>query len=105
MINEEIRLLTEAKKDIRNQDNSEKLAKEIKSSLSDLDQSKVEKVDKPSYDMVFQRFKLKNNGFDHRVFFDYIDSKLVIFAVRHRDFAYEPDEMKKAVERLEKLRG
>lgn len=104
MISVEIRLLAEAKEDIRNQDDSKKLAEEIKSSLSDLDQKKVEAVDKPSYDMVFQRFKLKKHGFDHRVFFHYIDSKLVIFAVRHRDFAYEPDEMNKAVEKFKELR-
>ena len=104
MISVEIRLLSEAREDIEGQEDSRRLAEEIKNSLSDPDQSKVKVVDKPSYDMVFHRFKLKKDGFDHRVFFDYIDSKLIIFAVRHRDFAYEPGEMQKAVERLEELR-
>ena len=90
--------------EIRSQDDSKELAERFKKELSDLDQSKVEVVDKPSYDMVFQRFKLKEDGFDHRIFFDYIDSMLVVFAVRHRDFAYDQENMRKAVERLEDLR-
>ncbi len=40
------------------------------------------------------------NGFDHRIYFDYIESELTVFAVRHRDYAYNEKDLKEVRKRL-----
>jgi hypothetical protein len=41
------------------------------------------------------RLKLKNNGLDHRVFFDLDGDKVVILGVEHRDDAYTQESIEK----------
>jgi mRNA-degrading endonuclease RelE of RelBE toxin-antitoxin system len=100
-----MKITPEAEEDIENLDiDSYEMAQRIKQELSDpIDRDKIKVVRKPAYDAVFQRFKLKDEDFDHRIFFDYIDSELYVFAVRHRDHAYEKGDMKEAIERLKEL--
>ncbi|MFB6199284.1 MAG: hypothetical protein ABEJ83_00265 [Candidatus Nanohaloarchaea archaeon] len=64
---------------------------------------KVEVIQRPSYDAVFHRLKLTEGEMNHRVYFDYKDSEIQVFAVRHRDFAYSSKDIKEAVKRLQEL--
>jgi len=41
------------------------------------------------------RLKLKNNGLDHRVFFELDGDKVVILGVEHRDDAYTQESIEK----------
>jgi len=61
-------------------------------------------IQRPSYDAEFPRLKLTKNRLNHRIYFDYLDSEIYVFAIRHREYAYTPENMKEAVQRPEKLR-
>ena len=41
------------------------------------------------------RLKLKNNGLDHRVFFDLDGDKVVVLGVEHRDDAYTEESVER----------
>ena len=41
------------------------------------------------------RLKLKEGELDHRVFYDLVDDKIVVYAVEHRDDAYTPESIEK----------
>ncbi|MFB6241389.1 MAG: hypothetical protein ABEJ36_01130 [Candidatus Nanosalina sp.] len=60
-------------------------------------------IHKPDFGIEFHRLKLKDGELDHRVYFDYHDSKPVVFAVRHRDDSYSEEDYEQIVDRLEEL--
>jgi len=96
----------EAEKDIDNQEDFDrkKLVLEIKERLSgDRDQENISYINKPQFGIEFHRLKLIENGFNHRIYFDYIDSELVVFAVRHRDYAYSKEDLKEVEKRLRNM--
>lgn len=62
---------------------------------------KIGFVSKPEFGVEFQRLKLKSNSLDHRVYFDYLESEIVVFAVRHRDYAYSNKDLKEIEGRLD----
>lgn len=67
-----MKITPNAEKDIEKQEiDSLKLTKKIQEELSDLDRNKVEIIERPSYDAVFHRLKIKDGKFDHRIHFDY----------------------------------
>lgn len=100
-----MRVTAEAEKDIDRQDcDRKKLAQEIKNHLKgSMDNKNISYVRKPEFGIEFHRLKLKENEFDHRIYFDYIDSELVLFAVRHRDFAYSKEDLKEIENRLNEI--
>ncbi|WEL19129.1 type II toxin-antitoxin system RelE/ParE family toxin [Candidatus Nanohalococcus occultus] len=84
-----MKITEEAEKDIDAQEdyNRRELALEIKERLTgELDRDHISYISKPQFGIEFHRLKLKENGLDHRVYFDYNDSETVVFAVRHRDY-------------------
>jgi len=101
-----MRITEEAERDVENQGefNRKKLLREIKDRLeSDRSQEEITYISKPQFGIEFQRLKLKNKDFDHRVYFDYIDSELTVFAVRHRDYAYSDEDLEKVEKRLKDM--
>lgn len=83
----------------------EKLLDEIEEQLENSCQNaEITVIQRPSYGAEFPRLKLTQNKLNHRIYFDYVDSEIYVFAVRHRDFAYSTEDIKEAVQRLEKLR-
>jgi len=83
----------------------EKLLDEIEEQLDgSREDAEIAVIQRPSYSAEFPRLKLTENQLNHRVYFDYVDSEIYVFAVRHREFAYSPEDIKEAVQRLEKLR-
>jgi len=99
-----VKILEEAKQDLARfeSDVANKILDEIEAELGGgLNRGKVKVVRRPSYDAVFHRLKLTDNGLDHRIYFDYKDSELYVFAVRHRDVAYSDEDIKEAVKRLQ----
>jgi len=98
-----MKVTEEAEKDIDNQGDHDrkKLAQKIKKRLKeDRDHKNISYISKPQFGIEFHRLKLKENGFDHRIYFDYTDSELTVFAVRHRDYAYSKKDLKEVRKRL-----
>ncbi|PSH02071.1 MAG: hypothetical protein BRC26_02425 [Nanohaloarchaea archaeon QH_8_44_6] len=82
-----------------------KLLDEIEEQLEESrEEADITVIQRPSYGAEFPRLKLTENDLNHRIYFDYLDSEIYVFAVRHREDAYSPEDMEEAVERLEKLR-
>jgi len=71
----------------------------------DRDQENISYIHKPEFSIEFHRLKLKTRDFDHRIYFDFLDSELVVFAVRHRDYAYSQEDLKEVEKRLTELSG
>ncbi|MFB6199740.1 MAG: type II toxin-antitoxin system RelE/ParE family toxin [Candidatus Nanohaloarchaea archaeon] len=79
----------------------EKLLDEIEERLeNDRDQENISYINKPEFGIEFQRLKLTENDLNHRVYFDYEDSELVVFAVRHRNYAYSTRDLGEVERRL-----
>jgi len=100
-----MKVTAEAQEDIDRQDcDRKKLSQEIKDRLSkDRDKEDISYINKPEFGVEFHRLKLKQKGLDHRVYFDYLGSELVFFAVRHRDYAYTREDLKEVERRLEAI--
>lgn len=101
-----MKVTSEAEKDIDQQVNYDrkKLAQQIRNRLTgDRDSDNISYIHKPQFGVEFHRLKLTENGFDHRIYFDYMDSEIVVFAVRHRDQAYSPEDLKEVERRLKEL--
>jgi len=82
-----------------------KLLDEIKEQLEESrEDAKITVIQRPSYGAEFPRLKLKENGLNHRIYFDYVDSEIYVFAVRHRETAYSTEDIKEAIQRLDNLR-
>lgn len=101
-----MKVTAEAEEDIDRQEcDRKKLAQEIKTRLSgDRDNDNISYINKPQFGIEFHRLKLTENGFNHRIYFDYLDSEMVVFAVRHRDYAYSKDDLKEVEKRLNNLK-
>lgn len=96
----------EAEADIDRQEGFDrrKLAQEIKERLSGgKDNENIGYVHKPEFGLEFQKLKLKTGDFDHRIYFDYIDSQVIVFAVRHRDYAYSQEDLQEIEQRLRNI--
>lgn len=79
----------------------EKLLDAIEERLeNDRDQENISYINKPEFGIEFHRLKLTENDLNHRVYFDYEGSELVVFAVRHRDYAYSTDDLEEVERRL-----
>ena len=101
-----MKLTEEAETDLDQQKdyNRKKLAQEIKEKLGqNQGQENISYINKPEFGIEFHRLKLKEDELDHRVYFDYKDSETIVFAVRHRDYAYSSEDMKEITQRLDKL--
>ncbi|MFA1610071.1 hypothetical protein [Halobellus rubicundus] len=98
-----MKLTSEAEDDLDNQVkfDRKKIAQEIRDRLStDRDRDNISYIHKPDFGVEFHRLKLTNNGLNHRIYFDYQDSEPIVFAVRHRDYAYSPEDLKEVENRL-----
>jgi len=98
-----VEITSETKKDLKEFDleTRERLLDEIEERLDkDRDQDNISYINKPQFGIEFHRLKLTEDSFNHRIYFDFIDSKLVVFAVRHRDFAYSQEDLKEVEKRL-----
>ncbi|PSH02142.1 MAG: hypothetical protein BRC26_02060 [Nanohaloarchaea archaeon QH_8_44_6] len=83
----------------------ETLLDEIEEQLTEKrEEADVKIIQRPSYGAEFPRLKLTDKGLNHRVYFDYKNSEIYVFAVRHRENAYTTEDIEEAVQRLEKLR-
>jgi mRNA-degrading endonuclease RelE of RelBE toxin-antitoxin system len=101
-----VKILEEAEHDLNRFENgvANKILDEIEGQLEDgVDSEAVKVIQRPTYDAVFHRLKLAENGLDHRIYFDYKDSELYVFAVRHRDKAYTEEDLKESVKRLQNI--
>ena len=101
-----VKLLEGAERDLTRFDNevANKILDEIEAHLVDeVSSERVKVIQRPSYNAVFHRLKLTENGLDHRIYFDYKDSELYVFAVRHRDKAYSEEDMRESVKRLQNI--
>jgi hypothetical protein len=100
-----MKVTSEAETDIDQQDcNRKKLAQEIKNRLiNDRDQDNIKYIRKPEFGIEFHRLKLKTDNLDHRIYFDYIDSELIVFTVRHRDYSYSNEDLQEVEKRLNNL--
>lgn len=101
-----VKILEEAENDMTQFDNdtANKILDEIEAHLENgVKSERVKVIQRPSYDTVFHRLKLTENDLDHRIYFDYKDSKLYVFAVRHRDKAYSEEDLKESVKRLQNI--
>lgn len=101
-----MKITTDAEDDIDRQDAYDKdaLTEAIKERLSPpRDADDIRYIHKPRLGIEFHRLKLKEDGFDHRIYFDYQDNELVVFAVRHRNYAYTDTDLDEAAERLHSL--
>lgn len=101
-----VEITSEAKQDLKEFEieTREGLLDEIEEKLGeDRDNDNISYINKPQFGVEFQRLKLAENGFNHRIYFDYIDSELVVFAVRHRDYAYSKDDLKEVEKRLNNM--
>lgn len=84
--------------------NRKKLAKKIKQLLKhERETSNINYIQDQDIGIEFQRLKIKTDSLDHRAYFDYKNSETIVFAVRHRDYAYSEEDMKEARRRLEDL--
>lgn len=98
-----MKLTKEAEQDLDNQEdyNRKKLAQEIKKRLeNERDRENISYINKSEFGIEFHRLKLAEDGFDHRIYFDYMNSELTVFAVRHRDHAYTEKDLKEVRKRL-----
>ena len=98
-----MKLTEEAEQDLDDQEdyNRKKLAQEIKKRLeNEIDRENISYINKPEFGIEFHRLKLAEDGFDHRIYFDYMNSELTVFAVRHRDHAYTEKDLKEVRKRL-----
>jgi len=78
-----------------------KIEEQLKGSRED---PEITVIRRPSYDAEFPRLKITANELNHRIYFDYIDSELYLFAIRHREHAYTPEDIEQAVQRLKQLK-
>jgi mRNA-degrading endonuclease RelE of RelBE toxin-antitoxin system len=82
-----------------------KLLDEVKEQLEESrEDAKITVIQRPSYGAEFPRLKLTAEELNHRVYFDYVDSEIYVFAVRHREAAYSTEDIKEAIQRLDNLR-
>lgn len=96
----------EAKQDLKEfePETREGLLDEIEERLEkDRDQDNISYIHKPQFGVEFHRLKLTDNGFNHRIYFDFVDSELTVFAVRDRDFAYSQEDLKEVEKRLRNM--
>jgi len=101
-----VEITSKAKEDLKEfeLETREGLLDEIEERLDkDRDNVNISYINKPEFGIEFQRLKIKSEEFDHRVYFDYINSELLILAVRHRDYAYSQEDLKEVEERLNDL--
>ena len=101
-----VKVLEEAEQDLNRFDNdtANKILDEIKADLEDrVNSERVKVIQRPSYDAVFHRLKLTENGLDHRIFFDYEDSELYVFTIRHRDKAQRQGLLRRRYQRIDQL--
>jgi mRNA-degrading endonuclease RelE of RelBE toxin-antitoxin system len=101
-----VEISSEAKEDLKKFDSGPRklLLDEIEEQLgSSKNQENIQYVHKPEFGIEFHRLKLKNSELDHRVYFDYINSEVVVFAVRHRDHSYTRKDLSEVVDRLGNL--
>ncbi|MFB6244938.1 MAG: type II toxin-antitoxin system RelE/ParE family toxin [Candidatus Nanohaloarchaea archaeon] len=98
-----VEITSEAKKDLKEfeLEAREGLLDKIEERLeNDRDQDNISYINKPQFGIEFHRLKLIEDGFNHRIYFDFIDSELTVFAVRHRDYAYSQEDLKEIEKRL-----
>jgi mRNA-degrading endonuclease RelE of RelBE toxin-antitoxin system len=98
-----VEITSEAKKDLKEFELEvrEGLLDEIEKRLEkDRDRENISYINKPQFGIEFHRLKLTENSYDHRIYFDYKDSELTVFAVRHRDHAYSKKDLKEVRKRL-----
>lgn len=98
-----MRVTEQAEEDIHNQKDYDrkKLAEKIKEKLvDDREQDKISYIHKPRFGIEFHRLKLIEEEFNHRIYFDFINSETVVFAVRHRDYAYSKKDLEEVQKRL-----
>jgi len=101
-----VEIVSEAKQDLKGfeLETREGLIDEIEERLeNDRDKEDISYIHKLRFGIEFHRLKLIENGFDHRIYFDFIDSELTVFAVRHRDFAYSQEDLEEVEKRLGKM--
>lgn len=101
-----MRITSHAEKDIDHQEKQDrkKLAQKIKEKLSSpRDRDNINYISKPSFNVKFHRLKIKEEGLDHRAYFDYKDSEIVVFAVRHRDHSYTTEDLNETQKRKNQL--
>lgn len=101
-----MKITEEAEKDVDNQEDFDrkKLSKEIKYRLTgDRDQQNISYINKPEFGIEFHRLKIKGKGLDHRIYFDYRNSEIIVFAVRHRNQAYKDKDLQEVEQRLKGL--
>ena len=102
-----MKITEEAEKDIDSQESFDrkKLSKEIKNRLTgNRDRINISYISKPGFGVEFHRLKIKEKGFDHRIYFNYKNSEITVFAVRHRDHAYTQKDLQEVEQRLENLK-
>lgn len=98
-----VEITSEAKKDLKELDleTIERLLDKIEERLeNNRDREKISYISKPQFGIEFQRLKITEGSLDHRIYLDFIDSKLTVFAIRHRDFAYSQEDLKEVEKRL-----
>jgi mRNA-degrading endonuclease RelE of RelBE toxin-antitoxin system len=101
-----VNISTEAKQNLKGFDlkTREEILDKIEEKLEkNRDQDSISYIHKPDFGIEFHRLKLTNNGLNHRIYFDYQNSEPLIFAVRHRDHAYSPEDLKEVETRLQEL--
>jgi len=95
-----------AKNDLKDfkKETREKLLDKLEQNLADKrNKDKIKYISKPSLNVEFHRLKIKEEGLDHRAYFDYQNSETVVFAVRHRDHSYTPKDLKETQKRKKQL--
>ena len=100
------KILPEAKKDLSGfeEEIRNRILNKIQENLEgDISKENIEVIERPSYGAVFHRLKLVDKSLNHRVYFDYKNSELYVFAVRHREYAYSSEDIEEAVRRLQDL--
>ncbi|MFB6158744.1 MAG: hypothetical protein ABEJ95_03730 [Candidatus Nanohalobium sp.] len=101
-----VEITSEAKQDLKGfeLETREGLLDHVEERLGeDRDQDKISYIHKPQFGIEFHRLKLTENNFNHRIYFDFVDSELTVFAVRHRDYAYSREDLKEVEKRLRDL--
>lgn len=101
-----MKITRKAEKDIDKQEDFDRqeLSKKIKRLLTESrETADISYIEKPDFDVEFHRLKVKDGELDHRAYFEYQNSEIVVFAVRHRDHAYTEEDIKQARQRLEDL--
>lgn len=101
-----IRISSEAKEDLKQfkLETREELLDKIEEKLDgDRDRENISYINKPQFGIEFHRLKLTEDGLSHRIYFDYIDSELTVFAVRHREHAYTPEDLEEVEQRLKNM--